>query len=440
MAPGRAVPAGSVARPPVPPGAAGVVQPWQNYIPTWLRRSVAVAAGAVAGTAAYAYTPGSLATRRTAAGAAGLVVAGVTDWMLQPPDYAAAFSRQINNQAAFYGDIDRRLNAGATFNTNADTLTVRRVALQDAATRLRQREREQRALVGAAHAWGRPIFDATIPNHANKNALWRAWMARAGGAAGGGFSERVGTTLARIIATAPGFTLMQQVDAQATALGIPIDFVEEAAGAGFNLVVAPGFNAGRTALTSLTVRVPAGVQYDDAQSFKRSNRRQNGGGHDVRQLGEHLTAAPIDTDLFHEFVHAAHYLDMERRRQAGGGAFAADLGHYDTPVGGDVVSNLQDEVAEAATIHRSASLGDLRQLALNRAPGHPGGAAAPDNPYTALAASIHAIDQLATGAGIPAENDYRVAIGLAPRQDHRALRLGRRGYEHTSADAPIETA
>jgi hypothetical protein len=40
---------------------------------------------------------------------------------------------------------------------------------------------------------------------------------------------------------------------------------------------------------------------------------------------------------------------------------------------------------------------------------------------------------IARGGNIPSENDYRQAIGLAPRQDHRALTLTGGHYVHASA-------
>jgi len=435
-----------------PPGSGDVVQLWRNYIPDWARQSLATVAGVAAGATAFIYTPGSLTTRGTIATGTGVAVGALTDRALRPTNYAAAFSAQITDQARFYQDIDNRLNAGTTFNRVTNTLDVPGASLRDAAGRLLAREREQRELVGTAYAWGLDIFDATIANHAQKNQLWRAWMARArqgrtrtGNAVGRGFRDRVATTLARIIATAPGFTLMQHVDREATALQIPIDFIEETAGAAFNLSVRAVHNPAGTALLRIEVTVPAGAQYSDVQSFKRANWwRGRHRGYDVTRTGDELTAAPLDTDLFHEFVHAAHHLAMERRRRgvtrigrrARDRNFAAEVRAYRAQVGGhNPVLGEQDTVAEAVTIHRTRSLGDLRGLMLNDARNYAGGGA---NPHTQGAQDIATISQIATGARIPAENTYRAAIGLAPRQDHRGLTLANNGtYSLPSWIAPV---
>jgi len=426
-----------------PPAGAGVVQPWRNYIPDWLRHSIAAGAGAVAGTAAFVYTPDwSLQNRAAAALATSTTAFGLTEWALRRPNYARSFSAQINNQATFYQDIERRLNTGASFDEDENQLTVSGASLWDAANRLRARERQQRELAGTAYAYGREIFDATIPNHVQKNALWRTWMARAsggrthaGGRVGRDFRDRVATTLARVIATAPGYTLLHQVDAQARELTIPIDFEEEEAGAKFNLSVTPNFDDDETALTGLTVTVPAAGEYDDAQSFKRSNW---GGeiGYNVRHTGRRLTAAPLDTDLFHEFVHAAHYLAMERRRQNAVGNFVNELAAYRGLVSGfNPVLRQQDKVSEATTIHRSASLKDLRRIALEEAGDYTGTGV---NPHHQLAQYLKTIRKIAETAQIPSENTYREAIGLAPRQDHRGLTLTNEGYTLHSLTAPIE--
>ena len=438
-------PAGPVAgrTVPAPFSGSGVVQPWRNYIPAWARHGIAGVAGAVAGTAAIAYTPDWSIRGRAAAGiGTAVAVRELTEWALRPTDYAGTFSAQINNQATFYQDIDRRLNTGTAFTAAENRLDVPAASLRDAANRLRAREREQRALVGTAYAWGLDIFDATIANHVQKNALWRRWMARAsggrtraGGRVGRGFRDRVATTFARVIATAPGYTLLHQVDAEATALAIPINFVEETAGAAFNLSVTHALNLAGNALASLTVTVPAAGEYDDAQSFKRSNLRTLV-GYDVTQTGRHLTAAPLDTDLFHEFVHAAHYLAIERRRQSLIGNFVNEVAAYRSLVSGhNLVLAEQDTVAESATIHRSASLGDLRQVMLGEAARYAGTGV---NPHAQGAQNIHLIDQIATAANIPAENTYRAIIGLPPRQDHRGLTRSGGTYTNPSWAAPIQ--
>lgn len=439
-------PAGSLAaRPAAAPAAgAGVVQPWRNYIPDWMRHGIAVGAGAIAGTAAFVYTPGWSAQNRWATALATSTTAfGLTEWALRPPNYARLFSTEINNQSTFYQDVDRRLNIGATFDDDENQLNVRGTSLLDAANRLRVRERQQRELAGSAYAYGRDIFDATIPNHIQKNALWRIWMARASGGrthagarVGRNFQDRVATTLARVIATAPGYTLLYQVDNEAKALNIPIGFEEEEAGAKFNLSVTPHFNEDETALAGLTVTVPAAGEYDDAQSFKRSNW---GGeiGYTVNQTGRRLTAAPLDTDLFHEFVHAAHYLAMERRRQTAVGNFVNELAAYRGLTGGaNPVIRQQDKVSETTTIHRSQSLEDLRQIVKGEARSRMGLDA---EPYYQQARNLKTIRQIAETAEIPSENTYRVAIGLAPRQDHRGLTFTRdEGYVFHSRTAPIE--
>jgi hypothetical protein len=375
-----------------------------------------------------------------------LAVAIGTEYLLAPPssDDARAFSASVRGQSSFYRDIDRRLNRGAQFSGATNTLTVQDTALQDAAARLRAREQDQRRHVAAVRAAGNGIFDTTITNHAAKNALWNTWMGlaaaaqnRAGLAVGAGFSTRAGTTLARIIATDVGFNLLTQVHAQAGALNIPIQFIKEDAGHGYNLYVEPVYNHARTQLNSLNVIVPPGAQYDDAQSFKRSNRR-GPGGHNAQQLGEHITAAPIDTDMFHELVHAAHYLEMERARQAGVGNFVAENAAYDEQVGGpQTVLGEQDQVAEAATIHRANSFQNLRALVRQNELAFHGGI----NPHQQLRQGMDDIAAvIVRGGNIPAENSYRQAIGLAPRQDHRALTLTGGGYVHGSGGAPITVA
>lgn len=94
----------------------------------------------------------------------------------------------------------------------------------------------------------------------------------------------------------------------------------------------------------------------------------------------------------------------------------------------------QDTLAEAATIHRSASLMNLHTLMAGNAAawGH-----GPPNPHVTTAANTALIDGIATAANIPSENEYRAAIGLSPRQDHRALILTGGHYQMGSWNSPI---
>ena len=459
------------------------VQRWPKSIPGWARRTLTGAAGLIGGAAGYLLTPGTMTQRAVAATTTGLAGAALAHRALPPATpttrpvvagAAATFSEQLRGQRDFHRDIDQRLNHHATFAPDKEypeeesALNVPSGNVTDVAKRLRDRETEQRRLIGPVNEAGGDIFDDTIDHHEEKNQLWRDWTARAAagttqntptGVLGRAwnnvssrlsgsrpdsvdqdFRDRTATTLARVIGTESGHKLMDHVHRQAKDLGIPIHFVEEKAGAAFNMSVSPGMNEDQTALQHLTVTVPAAGEYDDAQSFKRAH------GGDVTRTGETLTAAPLDTDLFHEFVHAAHYLAMERRRRTAAESgdrptFTDDYQAYQHSIGGkQSVLGEQDKVSEASTIHRSPSLNDLRGLLEHNAreasgDEHKSRDAEQDharhNASASSAAAVKHIDQLARDAAIPAENTYRDEIGLQPRQDHRALSLTKDGeYEY----------
>jgi hypothetical protein len=448
------------------PAAPAVVQRWPKSIPGWARRTLTGAAGLIGGAAGFFLTPGTLPQRVGAAATTGLAGAALAHRLLPPATTPAnTFSQQLRGQRDFHRDIDRRLNHQASFEPDPqypDEESMLRVPSRNVthvAERLRNREAEQRRLVGPINEAGGDIFDDTIQHHDAKNQLWRDWTARAaagttknvpadmpGQASGSAssqadghqrnavdrdFRDRTATTLARIIGTESGAALMHHVHTQANNLGIPIHFVEDEANAKFNLSVDAGMNEHRTALQHLTVNVPAAGKYNDAQSFKRSHADG-----DVRRMGGALTAAPLDTDMFHEFVHAAHYLAMERRRRAAAASdepetFARDYEAYQHGVGGQQpVLSAQDKVSEASTIHRSSSLNDLQGLLEHNAERAVQDSERPDQSASAAGAMRH-IDRIAQHAHIPAENTYREEIGLQPRQDHRALRLSQDGeYEY----------
>jgi hypothetical protein len=454
-----------------------VVQLWPS-LPRWARAPLATAAGALAGAAGFYFTPGTLRERGAAAATTGLTAGALAYHALRPsapaprpvaPNAARTFSHAVRNRADFHRDLDRHLNSGTSFEDDKDypgeasTLKVPGRHVTDVTQALRQQEQAQQELVGPVNEARGDIYDDTIEHHQAKNDLWRAWTARAaagttrneasnplartwnrashrwnqrdGDPVDQDFRDRTATTLARVIGTRSGHALMHHVHSEAADLGIPINFVEEKEGAAFNLSVSPGLNAEGTALRHLNVTVPSAGQYHDAQSFKRSHADGKGGG-DVTQTGHALTAAPLDTDMFHEFVHAAHYLAMERRRRTAQASdrpetFAEDNAAYHVGLGGSqAVLGAQDNLAEASTIHRSGSLHNLGALVEHNATdehSHPEVRALQQN----AANAIGRIDTMAQEAHIPAENTYREEIGLLPRQDHRALRLANGTYEDT---------
>ncbi|MEM9022677.1 MAG: hypothetical protein AAGB22_02985, partial [Bacteroidota bacterium] len=228
--------------------------------------------------------------------------------------------------------------------------------------------------------------------------------------------------------------LMDQVRAMSGNLNIPLVYEEADPGSGFNLSVTPQYADNQTDLQALQVTVPSTNRYTDGQSFKRVSALQPNGHTDVDNLGERISVSPIDTDLFHEFSHALHYLHFEDRRRNGDPGYQQDKANYKSFLGGrhDVMRQ-QDRVSEARAIHRDRSYTDLNQIM--------GGMADPldaQDPFTAASQAMNHVQQATQNA--PAENAFRNAIGLSPRQDHRALRLGQDGqYIMESLDYPIVT-
>ncbi|MDM5180494.1 hypothetical protein PO883_25250 [Massilia sp. DJPM01] len=367
---------------------------------------------------------------------------------LRGKDEAQEFSAEMNGQEEFYQDIDGQLDEAATpqNNVDGDHLEVSHDRLAEVGERLKAREIRQRGLVGSAHAKSKDIFDGTVENHVDKNELWRLWMKKiSGGKDSGGkqvdgdYVTRVGTTISRIIASTPGFQLLQDLHDQSHESDIPINFIERAMGENFNMTARSVTPKDGSRLEAIEVAVPAADRYDDAQSFKRSDHLQGG----VQQEGQTLTAAPLDTDLFHEFVHAAHYMEIEQRRRAlpspskqkglakekarnkRAEQFRADFNAYRGGIGGaSAVLSRQHHVSEASTIHRRGSMDVLRTMVAQERDTLPDDR---EETRPVYEKSIRDIDRvqamISANDRIPSENDYRVAIGLRPRQDHNGVVL-----------------
>jgi len=440
--------AGRAAGPARPAAGQGkVIQAWGLGLGSLTRNRLSLGVGTLAAIGgAVALGPVGLL-----AGAAGLMA---NYGLKKATNESTLFSEEMRGQQAFHQSIDAQLDATTTHPVSpiyGPHLSTTNAGLTAAGQRLRERELRQRALVQSAHAGGRDIYDGTIQNHRAKNALWRQWMQRVGQGTkadntpvDADYTARVGTTLARMIATQHGHRLMQHLHTQSGALNVPIRFNERTPGAPFNMTAGADLPADRSSLRGIDVSVPAAGEYHDAQSFKRANHPVHG----VMTEGTGLTAAPLDTDLFHEFVHASHYMAMEQRRQAlpspsnrttkAGKAkarrdraahFQADNAAYHGGIGGmNPVLGRQDNLAEASTIHRRGSVGDIRAAMdgerLAAAPQYRAG----------YQGSIDNIDRMQTiiannGQPLPAENDYRAAIGLRARQDHRGVSLNGANYD-----------
>ena len=428
----------------------GVLQAYLGDLPTWNRRLVSGVAGIVAGTGAFFLgrdPDRDLWDRLMAALATGVVVGTAIDQALALPSkgYARRFSANIRSRRKFHADIDRRLNLRSSFDQ--EELTVSSKSLEDAAGRLRDREEDQKRYVSRAlKARGGigDIFDTRINNSAQKNSLWKRWVGNLAEASvryhRPDFETRVATSLARIIAQDQGYSLLTDVWSRTENPEIQVRFEEQARDAPFNLGVTlltemerdiNSDNESRP-LTTLKVEVPATGKYDDAQSFKRAYYLDEG-GYDASKVGNRLTAAPIDVDFFHEFVHARHLLalrDEERIEK-----YENLYDRYHREIGGkNAVLVGQDRVSEFTTIHRASDRKIIRSL-LNQEREQRTDEPGIFSNYCETIRDLDRIEQIVEG--IPSENDFRIAVGLAPRQDHRAVRLEHGEFVHSGWRAPI---
>ena len=352
----------------------------------------------------------------------------------QPADQGS-FSANLAGRAAFNQELEQHVNQGAQFNAHNQTLTVSQQHLEQAAGRMNLREQAQRNYVQQALAphGNQNIYDNTVAHHNAKNLLWQQMHQQVnngvnadGAAMNPNVVLKAKTSLAQIVGTGQGHALMNQVWQLSQQLHVAINYIEDNHAQDFNLTVRPVYgNALVPAqLTALEVRLPSDNRYNDAQSFKRVSNVQHGVT-DVQNLGTRISVSPVDTDFFHEFTHGLHYLTMEQRRQQGAALQQHDSERYDHVTASEHnVLTAQHEVAEARTIHRNASFHNLGQI--------PQAAALPAGPNQQYFQDMHTAFTH-TGAytqNIPVENDYRHELGLAPRQDHYAMRLNNAGnYE-----------
>ncbi|MEM9022678.1 MAG: hypothetical protein AAGB22_02990 [Bacteroidota bacterium] len=356
---------------------------------------------------------------------------------LQQPVDSGSFSANLNTRAAFNQELEDHVNLGSNYDAQNQQLTVSADRLNEAAQALDAREAAQRGYVQQALNQQQPLFNNTINNHGNKNVLWQQLLGdvdQGQNSQGQPMSDAVKlkakTSLARMVGTDEGFDLMSQIQQMSGQMGIPIEYVEDDQGQEFNLTAEPVWNPQQQGhLQSLRVTLPADGRYTDSQAFKRVSNVQNGVT-DVQNLGDRLSVSPIDTDVFHEFTHALHYLNFEQRRQQAAQGHQNDQANYDIGLFGTEVLQQNDDVAEARTIHRNQSFTDLSQIV--------GGMAQAQNaqdPFFERQQAMNGVLNATQNA--PSENTFRDAIGLAPRQEHRAMRLQGNGEYRLDGMYPI---
>jgi hypothetical protein len=353
-----------------------------------------------------------------------------------------SFSANLRARPAFNKELETHINKESTEDPATHTLTVSQDRLNAAGVRLNAREQAQRAHVQHALVPGNPdLFDATIPQHQEKNALFNQMHGtidqgiNSRGAMDPRVKLKAKTSLAQIIGTGKGHALMQQIQQLSARLHVGIDYIEDDQATEFNLTVTPVYGgATPEQLTGLEVRVPSDHRYDDAQSFKRVSDKTWRGNTNVDKVGTRVSPSPIDSDLFHEFAHGLHYLKMEERRQQHGSAgYKEDKKAYDSNIGGPEVANANHEVAEARTIHRNSSFGDLNaSIGRKIVPGNRGNAFFAEMQGDMTRTASYTQDA-------PAENNFREEIGLSARQDHKAMRLTAQGNHDQAGMNPIHS-
>jgi hypothetical protein len=356
-----------------------------------------------------------------------------------------SFSANLLARPAFNKELEEHINKENTHDPTTQTLTVSQDRLNAAGLRLNAREQAQRTHVQQALVPGSPdLFDATIPQHQQKNLLFNQMHGTIDqgvnslGPMDPGVKLKAKTSLAQIIGTGKGHALMQQIRQLSARLHVGINYIEDDQATEFNLTVTPIY-AGATGdqLITLEVRVPSNAHYDDAQSFKRVGGKTWRGNTDVEHVGTRVSPSPIDSDLFHEFAHGLHYLKMEeRRQQPGHGAvgYKGDKKAYDASIGGTPVASANKEIAEARTIHRNRSFDDLNKSI--------GKKIVPGNRTNAVLGELHT-DMTRTASytqDAPAENDFRAEIGLSARQEHKAMRLTAPGKHDQPGVNPIHSS
>lgn len=338
-----------------------------------------------------------------------------------------SFIGNLNNRSNYLQELENHINIGSNFDPGTNTLNVSDARIQEAAVHLNQGFNAQTTHISnALNAAPNPnIYDASIANHVLKNALWNTMKAQIDAGVRTTVAApmapqvklKAKAALAQIISTNTGHDVFNQVNQLSGTLGIPINYIEEDNQVDFNLYVTPVYGA-HNALVSLTVTLPPDHLFNDSQSFKRINDLNADGSSNMGVLGRRISVSPVDTDLLHEFTHALHYLTFEDRRRNAVANAAQDNTSYDLGTGGHIVLGNQDNAAEARTIHRNQSFGNLGAIA--------NGLIDPTIPATAeqYAAFAHLAPITAT---IPTENDYRAELGIGARQDHRAMRVN--GHE-----------
>lgn len=372
----------------------------------------------------------------------------IEDSMLE----AAAFFHHAADRGSFLGNLQHRanylqelethVNLGSNFDAGTDTLSVANARLQEAAVHLNQGQDAQVAHIGhALNGVPNPqIYDATIANHAAKNALWHLMLPTVdlgvnttAAPMNNEVKLKTKTALAQIISTAVGYDVLNQVTNLSAVMAIPISYVEQDTQQDYNLFVTPQFGGvNGDILQSLTVTVPPDNLFTDAQSFKRISNPNIAGHSDMGQIGNRISVSPVDTDVLHEFTHALHYLTFEQRRRNAVALQQHDRTDYRVQTGGQgqAVLRNQDNTAESRTIHRNQSFGDLGGLA--------NGIVDPTIP--AYQEQADAFGRLgAFTQAIPTENDYRAALGLGARQDHHAMRVTPNGTFQQIGYEPIQS-
>lgn len=354
-----------------------------------------------------------------------------------------SFAANLQGRAAFNSELENYINVENEYNEQDETLYVSNPRLNTAGQRLNEREQAQRNYVRNAleeeNEEGPSIFDDTIDEYGEKNALWRNLLP---GVDSGRNTDnepmdpdvklKVKTSLAQIIGTASGFDLMRQVQSLSEELGVLIDYLEGSDDGAYNLKVNPVYEDDEEkVLKRLTVRLPPDPLYNDAQSFKRVSNIQEDNTSDLINQGRRISPSPVDSDLFHEFSHAAHYLRMEARRKGNNDLAETDHAAYDLGYGKELpVVDAQDDPGEARAIHRNNSFANLREIILGQVKGPVEG-----DPDMESVRAMETIEEFTRD--VPAENDFRNSIGLTARQDHHALRRTAEGGYRQVGSYPI---
>lgn len=340
----------------------------------------------------------------------------------QPTD-TGSFVGNLANRSNYLKELENHVNLGSSFNEQDHVLTVKDARLEEAATRLNLGQQAQIGHIQNAFNDNQnpDIYNNTIANHVAKNALWNQLhplvehgLNTQQQPMSDNVKLKAKTALGQIVATTVGYDVMNRINNLSTSLNIPINYIEEENQQVYNLYVVPQFDVlNNNALQSITVRLPPDNLFTDAQSFKRISTQNALGHSDMGQLGRRISVSPVDTDLLHEFTHALHYLTFEQRRRTVAANHIHDQADYNFETGGQIVLCNQDNLAEARTIHRNQSFGNLQNIA--------GGIIDPDIPVTQE--QYNAFTRLAASTNlIPTENDYRAELGLGARQDHHAMR------------------